>query len=189
MTMTAVLIGSAVLGAAGKIREGQAQKAQMDAAAQQAEIQGRSQKLQMRQQAIQSRQQSVNVLEKVRRNLSTVNAYASAGGLNPFSGSTGSLMTTNLARGARDFYASMDAVDMATQNMEIAQGAASYQAQIYRSAGKNAQRQGYFNAAASLGQNAYSAYDAGLNPFGGGSSTPTGYNVRPLPGQSYGSYY
>ncbi len=183
MSMTAVMVGGAVLSAYGQIRQGQAQKAMYQAQAQQAEIQGRSQAIKARQEALAYRQEGVKALETTRRNMATMNARGAAGALDPFSGSVGNLMTLNMGYGVEDYYTALDNVALAQENQTIARSAAQYQAGIYRSAGSMAMQNAYIGAASSLAQAGGMAYQAGA--FSGGGSASASYAA---PARSYAPY-
>lgn len=183
MSMTAVMVGGAVLSAYGQIRQGQAQKAMYQAQAQQAEIQGRSQAIKARQEALAYRQEGVKALETTRRNMATMNARGAAGALDPFSGSVGNLMTLNMGYGVEDYYTALDNVALAQENQTIARSAAQYQAGIYRSAGSMAMQNAYIGAASSLAQAGGTAYQAGA--FSGGGSASASYAA---PARSYAPY-
>lgn len=170
MTMTAFMVAGAALSAVSQIKQGQAQKAMFNAQAQQTRIQGRSQALQARQQALQHKEDALAVMEKVRRNLATINARGAAGSLDPFSGSTGNLMTVNLANAADDYYAAMDNAQISYENEKILRGSANYQAQIYKAAGKQAMQQAMMGALTSTAMAGYQGYKGGM--FGTPSPAP-----------------
>ena len=139
-----------------QVQAGAAQKSQYQQMARQTEIQARSDIIKSRQQELRYKEDGVAILRKINRNLATINSRGAAGALDPFSGSTGNLMTSNLNQGYIDFSLAQDNSDLARQNQNIIQGAASYQAGIYRAAGRQAQRSAVIGAVTSAGTGAYS---------------------------------
>ena len=170
MTMTAMMVAGTVISAVGQIRAGQAQKAMYKAQARQAEIQGRSQAIRARQEALAYREEGIKSHENTRKYLAPINARGAAGALDPFSGSVGNIMSVNLSEGVSDFYSALDNVAMGRANEEIARGAATFQAGIYRAAGSQAMSNAYFNAAKTVVSGGQKMYQAGA--FSGPSSQP-----------------
>ena len=118
-----------------QIRAAQAQKAMYGAKAAQAKIQGRAK-------ALEHKAQGLEVLRRLNETLATTTSRASTGG-----GVVSTLALDNYAmkEGTREYYTSKD-------NSLLAVGQADYQAQIYRTAGKQAMLNGYANAMGTLGQ-------------------------------------
>lgn len=172
-----VMGGSALLSAYGTYQQGKAENELYKAKAADTMVQARSQIIQARQQEIAHRQEGVRVLEQVKRNQATINARAAAGSLDPFSGSIGNLMTVNLDQGFQDFTMTRDSRFISQQNQNIIGGTARRQAEMYRRAGRQAQRSATFQALAGLGMSA-----AGMSGVGGpmpggpmpGGPTPAG---------------
>tara|TARA_R100000988_G_C3931330_1_gene131600 strand:- start:81 stop:692 length:612 start_codon:yes stop_codon:yes gene_type:complete len=136
--------------AIGTIRAGQAQAANYKAQAQQTLIQARSDVIRSRKEELAHKNKGVEILKSVARNLATINARGAAGALDPFSGSTGNLMTVNLKEGYLDYGFELDNAALAQQNQNIIQGSAEYQARIYRQAASEAKTQAYISAITNL---------------------------------------
>ena len=102
--MAELAIAASLVQAYGTIQQGKATDAMYKAQADQTLVQAKSQVLQSRQQELKHREDGIKVLEQMKRNAATINARASAGSLDPFSGSIGNLMTVNLDQGFQDFY-------------------------------------------------------------------------------------
>jgi len=139
----------------GTIRAGQAQAANYQAQAQQTLIQARSDVIRARKEELNYKQKGVEILRAVNRNLATINARGAAGALDPFSGSTGNLMTVNLKEGYLDFSTEQDNAALAAENQNIIQASAEYQARIYRQAAKEARSQAFMSALSSAAMGAY----------------------------------
>ena len=99
--MAELAIAASLVQAYGTIQQGKATDAMYKAQADQTLVQAKSQVLQSRQQELKHREDGIKVLEQMKRNAATINARASAGSLDPFSGSIGNLMTVNLDQGFR----------------------------------------------------------------------------------------
>ena len=112
-----------------QIRAAQAQKAMYGAKAAQAKIQGRAK-------ALEHKAQGLEVLRRLNETLATTTSRASTGG---------GVENYAMKEGTREYYTSKD-------NSLLAVGQADYQAQIYRTAGKQAMLNGYANAMGTLGQ-------------------------------------
>jgi len=149
------LVAASLLSAAGQIRAGQAAQAQYNAQAQMAAIQGKADALRARQEAIAYKDAGTQHLLEMRRNLATINARAAQGSLDPFSGSTGSLIDANISQGYQDYATQVDNALLAQENARIAEAGGRYQANIYRQAGRTAATTGMFNAAGSLAAGAF----------------------------------
>ncbi|MGZ0246893.1 MAG: hypothetical protein ACKVH1_13220 [Alphaproteobacteria bacterium] len=185
MGMTAVMVGAAALSAFSQIRQGQAQKAMMNAQAQQTMIQARSGAIKARTETLAFKQNGIKVMEAVRRNLSTINARGAAGAIDPFSGSTGNLMTATLAAGADDYYTMMENQRLSQENEKITLASGRYQANIYREAGRQAMQSAYIGAATTMASAGAQAYGSGA--FSGAPSN-AGYFTSSSPGGSAPTY-
>ncbi len=141
--------------AIGTIRAGQAQAANYKAQAQQTLIQARSDVIKSRKEELAHRNKGIEILKAVARNLATINARGAAGALDPFSGSTGNLMTVNLKEGYLDYGFELDNAALAQENQNIIRGSAEYQARIYREAAKQAQSQAMLSAITGAAMGAY----------------------------------
>ena len=132
------------------------------------QAQAKQSELQGKQAELQYRQQGIEVLRRVRANISSVTARAAAGGLNPYSGSSQSLRNYAAATGAEEFYLSQE-------NAALAQITGDMNAQQYRMAASQARRQGFYNAVGTLGMAATSIGQLGgaggqVGGFAGGGS-------------------
>ena len=162
--MSTLQIASAAFSAVsaiGQMQAGRQQARAYQAQAKQSELQGKQAELQYRQQGIE-------VLRRVRANISSVTARAAAGGLNPYSGSSQSLRNYAAATGAEEFYLSQE-------NAALAQITGDMNAQQYRMAASQARRQGFYNAVGTLGMAATSIGQLGgaggqVGGFAGGGS-------------------
>lgn len=127
-----------------QIRAGQAQKAMYSAKSAQAITQGRAR-------ALEAKQKGIEVLRRLNETLATTAARATTGG-----GTVNTLSLTNYAmkEGATEFYTSKD-------NATLAVGQANFQAQIYKTAGKQAMLNAYAGAAGTLGQGYYNQSQVG----------------------------
>ncbi len=153
--MQTLAIAGLGLQAVGTIRSGQAQAANYQAQAQQTLIQARSDVIRSRKEELNHKNKGVEILKAVGRNLATINARGAAGALDPFSGSTGNLMTVNLKEGYLDYGFELDNANLARENQKIIQGSAEYQARIYREAAKQAKSTAMLSAISSAAMGAY----------------------------------
>ena len=139
--MEIALIVSTAVSAYSSYQGGQAQSAGYKGMAQGIEFQ-------TREKAVAYREQGNKVLRNVLEAQATITARAGAGGIDPFSGSAGSLQTRALDKGAQEFF-------LATENALLAEETGRYQAAQYRAAAKNASRAGTLNALAKIGTGAF----------------------------------
>lgn len=159
--MEAVLVAGVLLSAAGQVQAGQQAKAQYQAQADMAQIQGKSQSLRARQEALEYKKAGTQHLVAVRRNLALINASAAAGGLDSYRGSIGNLMDVSLAVGADDYATQVDNAVIAQENAKIAEAGGRYQAAVYRQAGSIAAQTGFMSAAGTIAGGAFKAYEVG----------------------------
>jgi hypothetical protein len=131
----------AAVSAAGQLYAGAQQRQAYNAQAAQAQIQGRSQ-------AIAYKQQGADILKNMNETMGTIVARAAAGGVDPLSGSAQSLQNYTMKEGVREY-------NIAKDNAVLAQGMASYQADIYRQAGKTAMLSSMIQAVGTMGQGYY----------------------------------
>lgn len=131
----------AAVSAAGQLYAGAQQRQAYNAQAAQAQIQGRSQ-------AIAYKQQGADILKNMNETMGTIVARAAAGGVDPLSGSAQSLQNYTMKEGVREY-------NIAKDNAVLAQGMASYQADIYRQAGKAAMLSSMVQAVGTMGQGYY----------------------------------
>lgn len=151
MAMAAIAVATAAVSAFAQIRAGQAQKAMYQSQARQAEIQGRARALQARQGALQHKIRGNKILEQTSRNLSTINARAAAGAIDPWGGSLGALQTANLRAATEELVFAQEGEQLALHNAAIERGSAQFQQRIYNAAGKTAMQQAYLGAAVTMG--------------------------------------
>lgn len=152
--MQAAVIALTALSAYSQYQAGIAQQQQYDRQALMEELKGRND-------ALAHREQGVAVMDNMLSQMAYSNAYAGAGGTDPFSGSKLGASEIIQSKGIREF-------NITKYNAEIGIEMANYQASIYRFAGKQAKRQGITNAMTTMVQGAY-MYNQ-MTP----SSAPTG---------------
>jgi hypothetical protein len=131
----------AAISAGAQLYAGYQQKQMYNAQAAQAQIQGRSQ-------AIAYKQQAADILKSMNETMGTIIARAAAGGVDPLSGSALSLTNYTMKEGIREYNISKD-------NVVLAEGMASYQADIYRQAGNTAMLSSFVSAAGAMGEGYY----------------------------------
>ena len=146
--MQYVAIAAAVIGAYGEIEAGKAQKRQYGLQAQQTEVESQRK-------VIQYEQRSNEVLRRRLDANAALSARAYAGGVDPFSGSPDIVRAANDTAAGREYARLLEDADAAMR-------AGTFQAEIYKEAGRTALRTSYFRAAAKLGAAAASS--------GGGST-------------------
>lgn len=171
--MEIVAVVSSVVSAIGEYEAGQAKKRMYDLQAKQVSVEaGRK--------AVQYQQQANQVLRKQAATNAAIAARASAGGVDPFTGSADIIRRATDTAAGRDF-------EIMLQNADAALRGGAIQAQIYEQAGDQAGRAGAFNAVAKIGMAAasYGKSGSGLLPpeqaapiYNAGSApttAPTGY--------------
>lgn len=131
--------------------------------------------------ATKAKEQGVQVLKATYKALSTVNAVASAGGLEPTLGTPQDIGTFGILNpGLNDFITSKD-------NEFLAISSANAQAQDERFAGRQAKKQGYIGALTTMGSAMVSYNSIGSAPSGGtggpyvsnsSASSPGGQTAR-----------
>ncbi|MDE0811324.1 MAG: hypothetical protein OSB69_18660 [Alphaproteobacteria bacterium] len=173
--MAELAVAASLVQAYSTIQGGKHTDAMYKAQADQTLVQARSQVLQSRQQALNHREDGIEVLVQMKRNAATINARAGAGMLDPFSGSTGNIMTVNLNQGFQDFTTTRDNRFIAEQNQIIIQKSAEHQAAQYRAAGKHAKKSAMFSAITSVAM-AGASYGmmGGFGGAGGAGAAPAG---------------
>jgi hypothetical protein len=150
-------LAMAAVSAVGQIKGGQAANAAYKSKANMAEFKGRSQ-------AIAYKQQGNKVLDGLIRSNAQVNAAAGAGLVQvDLTGSAGNVMKANNRIGITDF-------NMAKRNAVMTLSMARMQANIYRAAGKTAQRAGIYGAIGTMGKAFMNFAMVGSAPDGGGGS-------------------
>ena len=164
--MEVIAVASAVVGAVGQYKAGQAQQAMYKSQAVWNNIQAE-------QDALAYEQEGVNALKKTLKTVATITARGAAGNLNPWAGSTGNLQDNVLNEGFTDF-------NIATMNASNRRKTGEYQSGIFRAAGKSAYQQGIFGAVATIGGAAATYGSIGSKPSGGGGG---GFNPNSSGGQ------
>ena len=142
------MMAFAAVSAAGQLYAGAQQRKAYNAQAAQAQIQGRSQ-------AIAYKQQAADILKNLNETMGTIMARAAAGGVDPMSGSARSLQNYAMKEGVREYNISKD-------NAVLAQGMASYQADIYRQAGQTAMLSSMVQAVGTMGTGYYQQSQLGF---------------------------
>jgi hypothetical protein len=158
-----LLIVSTAVSAYGSIREGQDKKKFYDQQAAMTRIQSDRA-------AIRYEFQANQILQRTNAANASVIARGFAGGVQAFEGSAGLVQAVNNTRGGKEFAFALSNADDQRRNGLI-------QATLYESAGKTAERTGYFNAAAKIGMAAVSYGGLGSAPAAGsagGTATGTG---------------
>jgi hypothetical protein len=153
-----------VVSAIGDIQAGQAQKRQYNLQAQQSTLEGQRK-------AIQYEQRSNDVLRRRLQANAALAARAYAGGIDPFSGSPDVVRAANETAAGKEFSRLLEDADAAMRS-------GAFQAELYREAGRTAERTSYFRAATRLGSAAASA--------GGTTQAPAPIESRSFPSTTGG---
>lgn len=148
--MAEVAVAMAVVSAFGSIQEGKAKKDyyQMQAAQTRVESERR---------AIQSQFKANQILQRINTVNATAVARGFAGGVQGFDGSAALIQAVNNTRGGKEFAFELGTGDAIRRGGLI-------QATLYESAGKTAERAGYFDAAGKLGMAAFNYSKVGSAP-------------------------
>ncbi len=131
-----------VVSAIGDIEAGKAQRQQYNLQAQQTEVESQRK-------AIQYQQRSNDVLRRRLQANAAIAARAYAGGIDPFSGSPDIVRAANETAAGREY-------SMLLEDADAAMRGGMLQAELYRQAGRTAERTGFFQAATKLGTAALS---------------------------------
>jgi hypothetical protein len=131
-----------VVSAIGELQAGQAQRRQYNLQAQQTEVESQRR-------AIQYQQRSNDVLRRRLQANAAISARAYAGGIDPFSGSPDIVRAANDTAAGREYATLLEDADAAMRGGML-------QAELYREAGRTAQRTATFSAAERLGTAALS---------------------------------
>ncbi len=154
----ALSIGSAI----SKLQEGKAQAAQMNAMAQNLEIQSKFTRFKAKQDSLKFRKQANDQLQKTLIQMAQINAAAGAGHMNPFSGNAFGLRVRALNVGGSNFAVAKENEDI-TRMMGFAQANLQLnQAGQARQAASAAFKKGMFGAIGALAGGAYSAYQTNI---------------------------
>ena len=151
--MAEVAIAMAVISAVGSIQEGKAKKDYY-------QVQAAQTRVESERKAIQYQFQANQILQRVNNANASVIARGFAGGTQGFEGSAGLIQAVNTTKGGKEFAFAMGSADGVRRSGLI-------QATLYESAGKTAERAGYFDAAAKLGMAAGTYGKMGSAPSGG----------------------
>lgn len=160
--MQIIAIAAAVASAVGSYQQGVAAKSQYNLQAKQATVEGERR-------AVQYQQRSNDILRRLRGTNAALAARASAGGIDPFSGSPDIVRAANETTAGREYSIMLADADAAMRGGKL-------QAELYRSAGEQAYQQGIFSAVAKLGTAAYMASQPAP-----GTQSPAPIEIRTLP--------
>jgi len=174
---TAVSLISAGTSAAAQVQQGEARAVEYEAKAEVPIMQSRSEQIAAKQEATVHREAGTKALKKMRSDIAAVKARAAYGSLNPFTGSTGTLVNFNYAEGTDDYMTQVRNAVIASENAGVSEGAARYQRDLYRQAAVNARTGGYMGAAATGLEQGFQAFQAGaFRPAAAPVSSAGGYS-------------
>ena len=164
--MAEVAVAMAVVSAFGSIQEGKAKNDYY-------KMQAAQTRVESERKAIQSQFKANQILQRINSANATVIARGFAGGVQGFDGSAGLIQAVNSTKGGKEFAFELGTADAVRRGGLI-------QATLYESAGKTAERAGYFDAAGKLAM-AGASYGKG----GGAPTTqaPVVDMSSPYPGQ------
>jgi hypothetical protein len=148
--MQAVAVAMAVASAYGSIQEGKAKNDYY-------KMQAAQTRVESERKAIQSQFKANQILQRINSANATVIARGFAGGVQGFDGSAAVVQAINNTRGGKEFAFELGTADAVRRGGLI-------QATLYESAGKTAERAGYFDAAGKLAMAATSASKMGGPP-------------------------
>jgi len=134
--MQAVAVAMAVVSAYGSIQEGKAKKDYYN-------LQAAQTRVETDRKAIQSEFRANQILQRINSTNATVIARGFAGGVQAYDGSSALIQAVNNTRGGKEFAFELGNADAFRRGGLI-------QATLYESAGKTAERAGYFDAAGKL---------------------------------------
>ena len=134
--MAEVAIAMAVVSAIGSIQGGKAQRANY-------QVQAAQTRVESERKAIQYEFQANQILQRVNTANASVVARGFAGGTQGFEGSAGLIQAVNNTKGGKEFVFALGSSDSIRRSGLI-------QATLYESAGRTAERAGYFDAAGKL---------------------------------------
>lgn len=164
--MQAVAIGMAAVSAYGSIQEGKAKRDYYN-------LQAAQTRVESDRRAIQYQFQANQILQRVNAANASVIARGFAGGIQGTEGSAALTQAINNTRGGKEFA-------FALGNADAVRRGGLIQATLYESAGKTAERAGYFDAAGKLGMAAMSYSKIGGAPT---TTAPVQDMSRPYTGQ------
>lgn len=156
----------AVVSAYGSIQEGKAKRDYYN-------LQAAQTRVETDRKAIQYQFQANQVLQRINASNAAVVARGYAGGTQGFEGSAAMVQAVNNTRGGKEFA-------FALGNSDAVRRGGLIQATLYESAGKTAERAGYFDAAGKLSMAAISSSKIGGAPT---TTAPVTDMSRPYEGQ------
>jgi hypothetical protein len=148
--MAEVAVAMAVVSAFGSIQEGKAKKDYY-------QMQAAQTRVESERKAIQYQFQANQILQRVNSANASVIARGFAGGVQGLDGSSALIQAVNNTKGGKEFA-------FALGNSDAVRRGGLIQATLYESAGKTAERAGYFDAAGKLGMAATSYSKIGGAP-------------------------
>ena len=148
--MAEVAVAMAVVSAFGSIQEGKAKNDYY-------KMQAAQTRVESERKAIQSQFKANQILQRINSANATVIARGFAGGVQGLDGSAALIQAVNNTRGGKEFAFELGTGDAIRRGGLI-------QATLYESAGKTAERAGYFDAAGKLGMAALSYSKVGGAP-------------------------
>jgi len=160
MTIAVAAAALAAVSAVGSIQQGKAQRSYY-------EVQAAQTRVESERKAVQYQFQANQILQRVNSANASVIARGFAGGTQGFEGSAGLIQAVNTTKGGKEFAFAMGSADGVRR-------AGLIQATLYESAGRTAERAGYFDAAGKLAMAAVSYGQMGSAPstgnvtYGGG---------------------
>lgn len=153
MTLAVAAAAMAVVSAYGSIQEGKAKKSYY-------QVQAAQTRVESERKAIQQEFKANQILQRVNATNASVVARGFAGGTQGFEGSAGLIQAVNTTKGGKEFAFELGNADASRRSGLI-------QATLYESAGKTAERAGYFDAAGKLAMAGASYGKAGSAPSSG----------------------
>jgi hypothetical protein len=148
--MAEVAVAMAVVSAFGSIQEGKAKNDYY-------KMQAAQTRVESERRAIQSQFKANQILQRINSANASVIARGFAGGVQGFDGSAALIQAVNDTRGGKEFAFELGTSDAVRRGGLI-------QATLYESAGKTAERAGYFDAAGKLGMATLSYSKVGSAP-------------------------
>ena len=189
LVMAGVSAVATIAGGQAQAKSANAQAAAAQQAAQQQAMaslrEATMQRMKGRSEALKYKEQGVRTLENVLRNIATINSRASAGGIDPFSGSAQALANYALGTASDEYGMSLDNAIITLRSNELQAGIfeedaqlqldrGAQEASLLRYEGKVAKTQSYFKAATTLGEAGYDYYKIGQKPTQPTQPKPTG---------------
>lgn len=166
MTMAVAAVAMAAVSAYGSIQEGKAKRDYYN-------LQAAQTRVESDRRAIQYQFQANQILQRINASNASVISRAYAGGVGGFDGSSALVQAVNNTRGGKEFAFTLG-------NSDAVRRGGLIQATLYESAGKTAERAGYFDAAGKLAMAGASYGKMGSAPT---TSAPVSDMSRAYPGQ------